>query len=399
MEQLHTSGWPLLVVGGFLLAGYLAHTVGQRAHVPRVTLLLLIGLAAGPHGLHLVPETLSQWFPTASQLALSIVGFLLGEQFLGPTLRRTGRLVLTIAAAETVLTALVVLVTLLLMGAPTMLAFALSGVSAATDPAATFDVVRESGAEGPVSDVALAVVAIDDVFGILVFSLVLTVAEVVTSGAASSGAMFDAAWEILGAILVGTVVGFPMAWLTGRIRQGELMVIEGLGFVWLCGGIASVVGASYLLACTVAGTIVANRARHHTRPFHAIRGVSQPFMITFFLLAGFAFDPGTLQTLGAVGAAYVLSRSVGKITGGTFGALIAGAPRTVKRHIGTCLLPQAGVAIGLGLLAAERMPKYGPGLLSLLVGTTVLFELFGPLATRGSLARAGETRNARERAA
>jgi len=385
-----SSGWLLFTLGLLLLAGYGAHVLGRRAHVPRVTLLLLLGVVAGPSALGLVPEAIVQWFPAAAQIALSIVGFMLGERFLGGELHRTGRVVLRVTLAESLGATLAVLAGLLLARVPPVLALLLAGIAPASDPAATFDVTRENRSSGPLTETVLGVVAIDDAFGILIFSLLLVVAESVTGAGAGWAALAAGGWEILGAVLLGTGLGLPMAWLTGRIRPGELTLIETLGFVLLCGGLAGVLGTSYLLASIVLGAVVANRAKHHHRPFHAIEGVSQPFLIVFFLLAGFEFDLPQLRSFGAAGAAYVVSRSLGKIAGGYLGARWAGAPAAVRRYVGWCLLPQAGVAIGLGLLAAQRLPELGGGLIALVVGTTVFFEVLGPIATRIALRRARE---------
>lgn len=386
-----TSGWPLVAIGLALLAGYLAHVIGGRAHVPRVTLLLLLGVVVGPHGLQLVPEAIRDWFPVAAQFALSVVGFMLGERFLGKKLRETGRLVLSVSIAESVGAVVAVLVGLVAVGTPPVAAVLLAGIAAASAPAATMDVIREVRAEGRLTDTVLAVVAIDDAYAIILFSLLLVVAQAVSGDGLAWSILLTGAWELAGAALLGVAIAIPMSWVTGRVRPGELTLLEALGFVFLCGGLASLLGVSYLFACMVLGAAVANRAHHHTRPFHAIEGVSQPFLVMFFLLAGFQFDPSMFAAVGLTGAAYVIFRSVGKIVGAYAGAKLAGAPSNVSNYVGWCLLPQAGVALGLGLLAAERFPERGGAILSLLVGTTFLFEVLGPIAARVSLKRAGET--------
>lgn len=389
------SALPFMVLGAFLLAGYLAHVLGRRTHVPRVTLLLLLGALAGPHGLHLVPEMVAGWFPFFAQLALSMIGFMLGEQFLGKSLHNHRRTVLSVALAETLGAGFAVAAGLWAAGVSPALSLLLGGVAPASAPAATVDVIHENGARGPVSKLVLAVVAIDDVFAIMLFSLFIAIAQVIEGGTFSFGELGHSAWELGGAVAVGGLLGLPMAWLTGRVRRGEPTLVETLGFVLLCSGAASAAGASYLLACIVLGAVVANRAQHHSRPFHAIEGISQPFLIAFFLLAGFELDVRALQGIGLVALGYVVLRVAGKLVGARLGAHLAQAPPVVKRYTGYCLLPQAGVALGLGLMAAERFPEHGRSLLSLLVATTFLFEVLGPVSTRVALERAGELRRAR----
>lgn len=387
-EQLD---WPLVLLGLFFLVGYAAHALGRRAHVPRVTLLLLLGVLAGPYVLDLVPHVVSTWFPHVAQVALSMIGFLLGERFVGRNLKESGRAVLWIAAVQTVGTAAVVFFALWAVGIDTRLALLLAGVAPASAPAATVDVIRESRAAGELTDTVLAVVAVDDALGVLLFALLAVAAGILHDGTVSWSALTLGGWEIVGALLLGGTLGLPMAWLTGRIRPGELTLIETLGFVLVCGGFASAIGVSYLLACIALGAVVANRAQHHARPFHAIEGITHPFLIVFFILAGLEFDPVAIGSLGLASVAYVVGRAGGKVLAGRAGARIAEASPAVQRYVGWCLLPQAGVALGLGLLVARRFPELGPDILSLLVGTTFIFEIFGPIATRTGLRLAGET--------
>jgi len=388
-NNISTAGI-LLTLGLLFLIGLAAHEAGKRTNIPRVTLLLLLGALASPNALDIVPHHLQHWFPAVSQIALCMVGFLLGEQFVYRTLARSGKIVWNVTVFESVSASVFVFITLYLLGAPLILAILLAGIAPASAPAATMDVIRESHLKGLLPAILLKVVAIDDAFGIFLFALCLAAAEFISGSPALYLDFFKAIWEILGAILIGCAVGWPMAKLTGRLSSGEPTLIEALGFVLLNGGLTQLLGASYLLSSIVLGAVVANFARHHTRPFHAIEGISTPLLIVFFFMAGFQFDISQFTVIGYIGAAYIIARSIGKIFGGYLGAHIAGADKVVTNHIGWCLLPQAGVALGLALMAADRHPEYASQLLSLLVGTTIVFELFGPLLTRIALIKASE---------
>lgn len=381
----------LLILGVFLLIGWGAHVIGSRVHVPRVTLLLSVGLLAGPAVLDLVPAEIAQWFPMVSQIALAMIGFLLGESLVGRELKQRARTVLFVSIGATLGPILVVTLLLLLIGTDLALALLLAGIATATAPAAIVDVVHETAAEGPLTETTLGVVAIDDAWGVMLFSLLLVAIEAMAGTANPLNEILWGVWEVLGALLLGGLIGIPMAWSIGRMRPGEPTLIEAAGFVLLCAGLAIQLHASYLLACMALGATVAVRAKHHTRPFRDIEGVSEPFLVIFFLLAGHEFNLATLRALGIIGGTYVLARSLGKIAGAAIGARLAQAPPVVQARIGWCLLPQAGVALGLALLVAERLPDLGYSVLPLVIASTVLFELFGPLLTRWQLARAGET--------
>ena len=110
----------------------------------------------------------------------------------------------------------------------------------------------------------------------------------------------------------------------------------------------------------------------------------------FFLLSGLALEVGSLQALGTIGLVYLLARSAGKIAGASVSARLAAAPLVIQKNLGICLLPQAGIAIGMALLASERLPGVGDVVLTVTVASTVIFELFGPVLTRWRLVSAGE---------
>jgi Kef-type K+ transport system membrane component KefB len=273
------------------------------------------------------------------------------------------------------------------LGLPLPLAMILAAIACATAPAATQDILREIGATGRFADTIRGIVAIDDAWGLIVFSLVLVAAAGLT-GVDGEGLIFAALQDILGAAAVGLAVGLPGAALTGRISRGEPLQAEALGLVFLTAGLCSWLGVSYLLAGLVSGTVIANVATHHDRAFHEIEHVQWPFLLLFFLMAGAVLDLGQLWAVGGMGLAYVGLRIAARVTGGWVGATVAGATPLERRWIGPALLPQAGVAVGMALVAAEQFPDWGPQIMSLTVGSTVVFELIGPPITRLAVARA-----------
>lgn len=169
------------------------------------------------------------------------------------------------------------------------------------------------------------------------------------------------------------------------------MLTEALGLVFTCGGAAVWLEVSFLITAISMGATIANLARHHEYPFHEIESIEWPFMAIFFMLAGASLQVDTVLGLGYVGLAYLFSRALGKVAGAWVGAQLSGASQEVKRWMGVALLPQAGVAIGMALLAANRFPEHAQLILSLVVATTVVFELVGPAFTRMALHRTNST--------
>ncbi len=157
--------------------------------------------------------------------------------------------------------------------------------------------------------------------------------------------------------------------------------VEALAIGFLTAGFAVWFGVSFLLAGMVVGALVVNFASHHTRAFHEIEHVQWPFMIVFFILAGAALELATLKDLGTIGGALVALRAVSRLLGGWLGAMISAMPRAERPLYGFALLPQAGVAIAMALLAGQALPMWKEQIIGLTIGATVFFELIGPIAT------------------
>jgi Kef-type K+ transport system membrane component KefB len=378
-----------VTLGGLFLAGLAADTLGRRTRLPRVTLLLLIGIAAGPSGFGLVGHGPTDWFELASTAALALVAFLLGNALTAEKLARHGREIMIVTLALLVVTIAVMGLGLSLLGVAPGLALILAALATATDPAATTDTIAQAGATGPFTDRLKGIVAVDDAWGLIVFSLVLVVVTVMGSDGAEGAPspLLEGGRELGGSLLVGLATGIPAALLTGRLTPGEPLQTEALGIVFLTAGLAIWVEVSPLLAGITAGAVVANLARHHERAFHEIENVEWPFLLMFFILAGASLDVARVPELGLVGLGYILLRILARMIGGWIGCRLAAAAPAECKWLGPALLPQAGVAVGMALVAGETFPDWRDTIVTLIVGTTVVFELIGPPLTMLALRR------------
>jgi Kef-type K+ transport system membrane component KefB len=378
----------LLTLGGILLVGLATDAIGRRTFLPRVTLLLLFGVVIGSEGLGLIPQVFTDRFEIITNMALLMVGFLLGGKLTAEFLRQSASKTLWISTSAAVVTTTVVTVVLMAVGISASMAIILGCIAAATAPAATLDIVLESGCKGPFSDLLLSIVALDDLWGLILFSIGIALVSIINGNAEYLTQLYLAAWDIGGALVLGIALGFPAAYLTGRIRTGQPMLMEALGLVFLCGGIAIWMEVSFLIASIVMGAVVANFARHHEYPFHEIENIEWPFMTVFFVLAGASLELGMIREISLIGGVYIVSRIIGKLLGAGIGAQLGGADTMTRCWMGFALLPQAGVAMGMALLAANRFPEYQQVLLTVVISSTVFFEIIGPVFTRAALRRA-----------
>lgn len=367
-------------LGGLMIAGLAAQWLGSRTAIPRVTLLICLGVAVGPSGLDFVTCVARDTFPWITHITLAMVGFLLGGKLHIKLMRRQGQAIFTSSVWVTLTTWAIVTVACALVSGNWVLGLMLGSIATATDPAATHDVIRESGIDNDFTDRLIGIVSLDDIWGLLVFCISVAMAGFLFES--NLDVAIQGLWELFGAIVLGVALGMPVAWLTGRFSKGEPVLIEALGAVLLCAGLASMLHVSYLLACIVMGATVTNMAKHHKRPFHAIEQIEWPFMMLFFILAGASLDLAAVLHLGWLGVAYVLARIVGRGAGGLVCSARQGWSAREGLWLGEALLPQAGVAIGIALIASQAFPALAEPLLATALAGTIIFEILGPALTR-----------------
>ena len=374
----------LVTLGVLFLAGLAADELGRVTRLPRVTLLLLLGMAAGNSGFGFVPNEVAQWFDELSVVALTMVAFLLGGSLSRKNLAAHGRAILSISLSVVCCTVVIVGLGLTAAGLHPGLALVLGAVATATAPAAMTDVIHQSGIENGFTDTLKGIVAIDDAWGLIVFSVVLVLVDQANGW---SGVLSGAIWDLGGAMVLGAAIGVPASFLTGRLQPGEPLQAEAIGIMFLTAGLALWLEVSFLVAGMTAGALVANFARHHDRAFHEIEHIQWPFMILFFLLAGALLEVETLRLLGWAGVLFLALRIAARLLGGLIGARFGDAPRREWHWYGPALLPQAGVAVGMALVASQKFPEWAAAIMAFTIASTVVFEIVGPPITMAAIRR------------
>ena len=376
-----------ITLGAMFLLGLGADVIGRRTAVPRVTLLVLCGLAFGPAGLAWIPAQDSRVFDMVGSVALVMVGFLLGGKLRLRSLRQHGRRVMQLSLGVVVMTVLCVALVLGLLGYPWPVVLVLAGIATSTDPIATIDVLEREPVSAELADTLRAVVAIDDAWGLVAFSLLAGFAVGLNGGGDTLVYLGRGLLEIFGAIGLGIVLGVPMGTLSGRIKPGEPTLVEALGIIFLAGGLAMLIGVSYLLTSMVLGMVVSTVGRHHRYAFHEIEHVEWPLMVLFFIMAGASLQVNSILVVGGLGLGYVLLRIVGRWLGGIVGLWGLDSGIVARGWVGLSLLPQAGIAMGTALLAGQYLPEYRQIIITVAVSASIVFELIGPPITALALRR------------
>lgn len=392
LENAPDYGMVLVLLGVILAASIFADLLAKKLRLPRISFLVLLGVALAlarpvfPDGGTLA--MLDRLAEPLITIALVMIAFLLGGDLTIRRLKATGLQVMVVSLAVVLFSVIVVGGGLVLLGLPLAIALPLAAISAATDPAAVREVVRESGhRNGFRQRLLLGIVAIDDAWGIIAFGLIMAVYSGVVLGNGQP-ALILAVWELVGGVLLGALIGVPAAILSGRLQPGEPTQAEALAVVLSIAGLATLLEVSPLLAAMTAGLVTANLSSHHNRSFREIENIEWPFLVFFFVLSGATIDLSVALGAAMPVIAYMLLRLAGRLVGGVIGGWALKPWRKAPSPmIGLALTPQAGVAMGMALLAAEYYPETGPTLIAVAACSTIVFEVIGPVFTRLVLTR------------
>jgi CBS domain-containing protein len=241
----------------------------------------------------------------------------------------------------------------------------------------------------------LAIVALDDALALLLYRGAATGAKALVGTGHGSvlGTTLILLGEIVGTVLLGFLAGVTLYLLLKFVRADDKILEFSIASLLLIVGISMIAGIDPILPAMVLGITMANLApRQSKHVFELIRKFSSPVYISFFVLAGAHIELGRLaSSTVAITAVYITLRISGKVAGAWFGAKHSGAPAVVRKYLGICLLPQAGVAIGLAILSSQLFnSEFGKTIIMVVMTETFIIELFGPILVKVGVKKAGE---------
>ena len=363
-------------------------------HFPAVTAYLLIGILIGPRFLDIIPTKVMAASDFVSNFVLGVIAFSLGYYFKIESLRKAGKPVLWISVLEAgfawLIVTLVMILFFLFRQSPIHPALVLGAAAAATAPAATVMVIREYRANGPVTEILLRVVAIDDAWCLVLSALAIAVANALHVGVFSVQVMMDAILEILAAVILGGVLAVLLYSFMRYVVNREEILVVIVGFILVAVGLSMRLRLSPLLTSLALGIAVANVAKNNDLFFEVVRQFDMVLFLAFFVLVGANLELSMIPKIGVMGLLYAVFRVVGKFVGVKLGAVISKAGSQVGNYLGWGLVPQAGVALGVALTAKTLYPRYGEVIFTTITATTIIYEMIGPLATKYGLKKAGE---------
>ncbi|HIT34240.1 MAG TPA: cation:proton antiporter [Candidatus Faecousia intestinigallinarum] len=408
----------LLAVGVAMFAGLFLSRLTSRFNLPDVTCYLVAGLLVGPlclgrlgiPGLGFESFAFVEAMGLVSDTALGFIAFSIGSEFRITALRKTGRQATVIAIFQALSATILVDVTLLLLHLalgdqlPVSTCLLLGAIATATAPAATVMVINQYKAKGPLTDILLPIVALDDAVGLIVFAVSTGVAKALTSGSISLvSVLLNPTLEILLSLGMGAALGWIFSQVEIFFNSNSKRLSLAVAFVALSAGLSKLeislgggveIGFSSLLVCMMCGTIFCNLCDFSEEIMFKTEQWTAPINVLFFVISGAELDLRLFAQASVVGigAAYILSRSAGKILGASISSKFMGCDRNIRKYLGITLLPQAGVALGMTVTVAAQFGQEGAIIRNIVLFSVLIYELVGPLLTKMALTRAGEIR-------
>jgi Kef-type K+ transport system membrane component KefB len=387
----------ILSVGLILMSALLAGHLAQLARVPEVTGYLLIGVLIGPAALDLISHENTTTLGFLSDVALGLILFNIGAIFEASNFRQVGPGVVRVTLWEATLAFALVGVVLLLSGMALPLALLLAVVAMETAPATTLMVLNEYDAEGPMTNRLLALVALNNMYVLVMFGVVtagLTLFDSAGQGWLWSGyrAVHGLLWTTCGSIALGALLGLLMDfWATRAKESGEALILS-IGAVLIAVGASRWLGLSPLISTLALGATLANASPQGDRLLRALGRADPPLYAAFFVLAGAELVPSSVLGLGLIGLGYTVARAVGKIVGARIGLRGQDVPEVVRRQLGYCLISSSSLAVGLTIQIRTAFPAYAATITGIVLAAVVIFEIVGPLLTRRALFATGEAK-------
>lgn len=404
----------LLTLSVAIFAGLMLSRVAKKLKLPAVTAYLVAGVLIGPYvlgalgieGLGFTSHENVKSFGLLSDIALGFIAFAIGNEFRLAQLKKIGKQATVIGILQAVFTTIVV--DAVLIGVhfaipdkfPIEAAVVLGAVAAATAPAATLMVVRQYKAKGPVTDVLLPVVALDDAVGLVLFAISFGVAKAISSGTVDMiSVIIEPIAEVVMSLLLGFVMGAIFTFCERFFHSRSKRLAMSVAFVLATVGLSKInfeiggvhIAFSSLLVCMMLGTVFCNMCDFSENLMDRLDRWTAPLFILFFVISGAEFELSIFKdiTIVIIGLVYILSRCVGKYLGARFSSQWSKCDPNIVKYLGITLFPQAGVALGMAIKAEELGPV-GLVVANITLFAVLIYELVGPALTKMSLLKAGE---------
>lgn len=397
-----------------LFAGLMLSRLAKLVKLPAVTAYLVAGILVGPYvlgalnipGLGFTSMADIKTYEIIPDVALGFIAFSIGNEFRLAQLKKTGKQATVIGIVQAVFTTLVVDAALIGLHflipdkLPLPSAIVLGAVASATAPAATLMVVRQYKSKGPLTDILLPIVALDDAVGLILFAVSFGVAKALIHGQVDViSVVLEPILEVVLSLALGFIMGVLFTFFEKFFHSRSKRLAMSVTFVFITVALSMIefdiggvhIAFSSLLVCMMLGTVFCNMCDFSEELMDRVDRWTAPLFILFFVISGAELELATFKDIIVVGigVAYIVFRSLGKYFGARFSAKAVKCDDHIVKYLGITLLPQAGVALGMAI-KAETLGEEGLIVTNIILFSVLVYELIGPFLTKVALTKAGE---------
>ncbi len=360
--------------------------------MPNVTGYLIAGLLLGPSFFNLVPSSMVSGFKVVSDIALAFIAFSIGSEFNLSYFKKVGIAPIIIAITEAFGAVILVTITLIVLGFDIKLSLLLGAIAAATAPAQTIMVIAQYKAKGSLTSMLVSVVAIDDAVALIAFGFTVTIVKLLDSSMNTNLilSILSPVYEVVISLVIGALIGIFMKVVFRWFKKPSNVLCITIAFVLFTYWFAEFIHGSPLLACMALGGMLVNIYSNTDNVIKISEAFTPPVFMIFFAISGAGFEVSALPKIGLIGLVYVVMRVIGKIVGSWLGGKLTKQEDKICKYLGATLMPQAGVALGLIVVAEGLIPKYAPQIRAVILCSTFIYSIIGPVAAKLALEKAGE---------
>ena len=398
-EGMRIASGIVLSLGIILILGFLMTRLTKLLKLPSVIAYLLVGIIIGPCVINLIPGEVITRSSFISNVALTFVAFSAGQFFKFDVIKKSVGKAIIITIIESVTTfALVFVLCFFAFRLEAPFSLVLASLASATAPTSTIMTIKQTGSKGHYVTTLLEVLALDGVIALLLYTISISIFIGISNGGTLG--FVDIAWPLLKMIiclLIGAIFGFVLRFLISAKRTTDNRLIVVVAVLLLFCGVCSLFNQSPLLGSIAIGTIYTNmcKTKDEEKVFAQVNYFMPPIMLVFFVRSGMSLDFTVFTQSSSLTAvpfivivlAFLVVRFTGKYGGAFFGGVLTAQPKETRTFLGFGLIPQASVAIALATMAAMTLEAYGYGeyataLLAIVLASSIIFELIGPVLAK-----------------
>jgi len=388
----------IIEVAVMLICGLAFGRLAKHAKMPNVTGYLIAGLLLGPSFLNFIPQNMVEGFLVISDIALGFIAFSIGSEFNLSYFKKVGTAPIVIAICESFGAIILVTLTLLLCGFDLKLSIMLGAIAAATAPAQTIMVINQYKAKGPLTSMLMSVVAIDDVVALIGFGFATTIVNMMSVKSTNVLlSLLMPLYEVIVSFAIGVVVAILMKLVFRWFKKSSNRICIILSAILLTYWLSELVHGSALLGCMALGGIFVNIYDDINSVIKTTDYLTPPIFMIFFVISGAGFEVSALPSIGLIGILYVVMRIIGKMFGAWFGGKITNQEKKICKYLGPTLMPQAGVALGLIVVAGKVVPAFASQIRVIILCSTFIYSIIGPITAKVALEKAGEINTTNKR--